>query len=56
MTPYARRLAEQAATEVDSAKLNAIVAELCRAIDDETARNQGLRRGCAVDCREHLAS
>jgi hypothetical protein len=56
MTPYARSLAEQAAIEMDSAKLNTIVAELCRALDDETARNKGLRLGCAVDCREHLAS
>jgi hypothetical protein len=38
LTPYAQQLAEQASTEMDPAKLTILIAELCRAFDDERAQ------------------
>src|SRR5579862_8337524 len=55
MTPHQTRLAEQASKEMDSMKLLVLVAELCRAIDDEHKENI-FRVGCREDCREHLGS
>jgi hypothetical protein len=55
MTPHQTHLAEQVSKEMDSVKLLVLVAELCRALDDEHEENL-FRVGCREDCREHLGS
>jgi hypothetical protein len=55
MTPYQAHLAEQASTEADPTKLQNIVDELSRALDDEVDNNRASRSGCEEDCREHDA-
>jgi hypothetical protein len=55
MTAHQTHLAEQASKEMDSAKLTALIAELCRALDNEHEENL-FRVGCREDCREHQGS
>jgi hypothetical protein len=55
MTPHQTHLAEQVSKEMDSVKLLVLVAELCRALDDEHEENL-FRVGCREDCREHQGS
>jgi hypothetical protein len=53
MSPLSLHLAEQASTEMDSAKLIHLIGELCRAIDSEHEKNRHSRMGCIEDCREY---
>jgi hypothetical protein len=55
MTPHQTHLAEQASKEMDSMKLSVLIAQLCRALDDEREENL-FRVGCREDCREHQKS
>jgi hypothetical protein len=55
MTPHQTHVAEQVSKDVDSVKLQVLMAELCRAIDNEREENL-FRVGCREDCREHQAS
>jgi hypothetical protein len=52
MTSHQTRLAEQVSKEMDSVKLLVLVAELCRALDNEREENL-FRVGCLEDCKEH---
>jgi hypothetical protein len=55
MTPHQTHLAEQVSKERDSVKLLVLVAELCRALDNEREENL-FRMGCREDCKEHQES
>ena len=55
MTPHQKHLAKQVSREMDSVKLLVLVAELCRALDNEHEENI-FRVGCREDCREHRGS
>jgi hypothetical protein len=55
MTPHQTHVAEQVSKKEDSVKLLVLLAELCRAIDNEREENL-FRVGCREDCREHQAS
>jgi hypothetical protein len=55
VTPNQTHLAEQASKEMDSVKLLVLMAELCRAIDNEHKENI-FRVDCLEDCREHRES
>ena len=55
MTPHQTHLSEQVSKEMDSVKLLVLVAELCRALDNEHEENL-FRVGCREDCREHQGS
>jgi hypothetical protein len=52
MTPHQTHLAEQVSKEMDTTKLLVLLAELCRALDNEREENI-FRVGCLEDCREH---
>jgi hypothetical protein len=52
MTPHQTHLAEQVSKEKDSVKLLVLVAELCRALNNEHEENI-FRVGCREDCREY---
>jgi hypothetical protein len=55
MTAHQTHLAEQASKEMDPVKLGVLVAELCRALNNEREENL-FRVGCREDCREHQGS
>jgi hypothetical protein len=55
MTAHQTHLAEQASKEMDSMKLSDLIAQLCRALDNEREENIS-RVGCQEDCREHQPS
>jgi hypothetical protein len=55
MTAHQTHLAEQESKEMDSVKLMYLVAQLCRALDNEREENL-FRVGCREDCREHQGS
>jgi len=55
LTPHQTHLAEQVSKEMDSVKLLVLVAEFCRALDNEHEENL-FRVGCRDDCREHQKS
>jgi hypothetical protein len=55
MTPHQTRLAREVSEKTDSVKLLVLLAELCRAIDNEREENI-FRVDCREDCREHQRS